>query len=218
MDEEKSYAPKALWAALAAAQQEFPVIGKDKENSHFKSRYADLATVIGATRGVLYKHGLMMNHRLEATDAGTAIVVAQLIHFATGQLEECAAHVPVSKADAQGYKSAVTYGKRITYETVLGLAPDDDDDGEAAVGRPASKPSPKQAPPPARAEEPLPKAFDTTKEEIEVEIEEAASAIGFKRAMKRIEGAHERGEITHSEMSALLVMVDETAKKKGIKP
>ena len=47
-----------LATALAKAQSEFTTAKKDKDNPFFKSKYADLESVVNATRPALTKHGL----------------------------------------------------------------------------------------------------------------------------------------------------------------
>ena len=47
-----------LATALAKAQAEFSTAKKDKDNPFFKSKYADLESVVNATRPALTKYGL----------------------------------------------------------------------------------------------------------------------------------------------------------------
>ena len=44
--------------------------------------------------------------------------------------------MPVAKLDAQGYGSAITYGRRYSLLTACGVAPEDDDGNQAVVARP----------------------------------------------------------------------------------
>jgi hypothetical protein len=64
-----------------------------------------------------------------------------LLHKSGEYLEEVWS-VPVSKQDAQGYGSALTYARRYMLQAIVGLAPIDDD-AEASVGR--SQPQQQQA-------------------------------------------------------------------------
>jgi hypothetical protein len=45
--------------------------------------------------------------------------------------------MPVVKHDAQGYGSAITYGRRYSLLTACGVAPEDDDGNTAAAAAPA---------------------------------------------------------------------------------
>ena len=61
-------------------------------------------------------------------------VYTDLIHSATGQSERTIIEIPLSKMDAQGMGSAITYGRRYSLLAALGLATDEaDDDGESAI-------------------------------------------------------------------------------------
>src|SRR5947209_6750728 len=49
-----------LVEALAQAQLEFTPVSKDQDNPYYHSKYADLSTVIAATRSALAKHSLVV--------------------------------------------------------------------------------------------------------------------------------------------------------------
>lgn len=131
-----------IWCALAAAQAEFSAPKKDSTNPAFKSKYADLSSVVEAVAPALSRHGVAFMHYTAAVDLGQGpetCMVTALIHGASDSRMECAVPLIVSKKDMQGFKSATTYAKRIGLESVTGVAPDDDDGNAAAA-----------APPPAR--------------------------------------------------------------------
>lgn len=129
----------SLAAALAKAQAEIRPAVKDSENPHFRSRYADLASVWDACRTALTGNGLSVVQLPEVTSQGVIAVETILLHdsgeFIGGRIE-----IPLAKQDAQGVGSAITYARRYSLAAVVGIAPDDDD-GEAAVGRFTSPPA-----------------------------------------------------------------------------
>ena len=129
---------KSLAAALAKAQAECQNVSMNKTNPHFKSRYADLATVLKTVRPVLAKHGIALVQTTRVEDDGRLILVTRLLW---GD-EEIVGYYPVqpTKADPQGYGSAMTYARRYALQAIVGVAADDDDDGNAASVAP-SKPS-----------------------------------------------------------------------------
>jgi hypothetical protein len=136
---------KEISAALVRAQKAFGPALKTSSNPHFKSRYADLATVVEAVIDGLNSNGIALVQKTALCDTGV-IVETTFIHesgesMSTGQL-----HVPASKHDAQGYGSALTYARRYSLMAACGVAPEDDD-GNAAV---AARPAPAQ-----RRQEPL---------------------------------------------------------------
>ena len=124
-----------LAAALAKAQAETKGASKDGTNPHFNSSYSTLASVWDACRGPLTKHGLsvLQSPRLTALgDLWVADIETRLLH-SSGQWIADTISVPVTKLDAQGLGSAITYARRYALAAFAGVAPDDDD-GNAAVG------------------------------------------------------------------------------------
>jgi hypothetical protein len=70
------------------------------------------------------------------SDEEQVIVVTRLAHT-SGEWIEGELAVPVSKADAQGYGSALTYARRYGLCAITGIAPEDDDGNAAAAAKPA---------------------------------------------------------------------------------
>jgi hypothetical protein len=126
---------KDLFAALVQCQGELGAALKDATNPHFKSKYADLASVVGAIKPVASKHGLGYVQCFHPSEGGvtveTIIVLTSGEHFSTGPL-----FVPASKQDAQGYGSAITYARRYSLQTAFGVPADDDDGNAAAASAP----------------------------------------------------------------------------------
>lgn len=120
-----------LTAALAKAQGEIEGAAKDAENPHFKSRYANLASVWKAIRQPLSKNGLAVmqpyvdGHLITRLCHGEQWVESDV----RVTLEQ---HAGVTAVQALG--SALTYLRRYCLSTLVGVAPDDDDDGESASG------------------------------------------------------------------------------------
>jgi hypothetical protein len=121
-----------LAAALAAAQGELDNASKSSENPHFRSRYADLAEVRDTVVPVLARHGLSVVQLPSYAD-GVVSVETVLLHV-SGEYLSGVTSAPVSKQDAQGVGSAITYCRRYSLAAVACIA-QDDDDGEAASGR-----------------------------------------------------------------------------------
>ena len=124
--------------ALAKAQGEVENAAKDRENSHFRSRYADLAAVREAIRAPLSQNGLSYVQFLRG-DQGALEIETMLMHK-SGQYLADTLRIPLSKNDAQGIGSAASYGRRYSLMALVGIASsDDDDDGNAASERPAPR-------------------------------------------------------------------------------
>lgn len=124
-----------LAKALVKAQSSMNHAAKDAKNPHFKSSYSSLASVIDAVRPHLAGNGLAFVQKLHTAEHGV-IVETVLIHE-SGQEMSCGQlFVPATKQDAQGFGSAISYGKRYGLQAALGIASEDDD------GNSASKPKP----------------------------------------------------------------------------
>lgn len=132
----KSESIAGLAAALAKAQGEIENASKNAANPHFKSRYADLAEVLNTVRPVFAKFGLAVT-QFPSFDGGVAHVETILTHE-SGEWMSGTASAPVSKQDAQGVGSAITYLRRYSLAAVAGVA-QEDDDANTAVARPAAK-------------------------------------------------------------------------------
>jgi hypothetical protein len=135
-----------LAKALVKAQGMLEDAGKDAVNPHFKSRYADLASVRAALRVPLSSNGLAYMQLLTATEAGANIQTI-LMHEG-GQYVSETLCVPVTAHTAQALGSAFTYGRRYSLMGMLGIAAseddEDDDDGNSAskkTGNGAHKPT-----------------------------------------------------------------------------
>ena len=119
-----------LAAALAKAQGELKGALKDSANPFFKSKYADLTSVWDACRNALTTNNLAVVQAPRMIENGVA-VETMLVH-ASGQWVAETLELPVSKADAQGVGSAITYARRYALASFVGVAPEDDD-GNAAT-------------------------------------------------------------------------------------
>lgn len=124
----------ALAAALAKAQGAIKPAIKDSNNPHFKSRYADLASVWDACREPLSENGLAVIQTTDEVPDGSAVLLVTTLVHSSGEWIAGRLRLNPVKADPQGMGSAITYARRYALAAIVGIAPDDDD-GEAAQGR-----------------------------------------------------------------------------------
>lgn len=132
-----------LAAALLAAQRQIVEAGgvkKTAENPHFKSSFADRPSVLDAVLPILNANGISVLQLPTAGPEGHLSLTTFFIHE-SGESVEGQAIVPLSKADPQGYGSAITYTSRYALVVGTGIKTLDDDDGEAASGRSSERPS-----------------------------------------------------------------------------
>lgn len=134
-----------LAGALSKAQGEIEGASKDALNPHFKSRYADLASVWDACRGPLAKNGLAIVQAVSGTERG--VKVTTILMHSSGQFIRSELDVPAMKLDAQGLGSATTYGRRYSLAAMVGVAPEDDDGNEAVGRNEPARQQPRREPP-----------------------------------------------------------------------
>jgi len=135
----------ALAAALAKAQGEMKSAEKNRTNPFFNSKYADLDSVFEAIRAPLSKHGLAVTQIIMGGDAGIMILRTYLMH-SSGEFVSSDLPIKPAKQDAQGIGAYITYMKRFALSAIIGVSTDDDDDGNAATGKPSENPNVYRAP------------------------------------------------------------------------
>lgn len=126
-----------LAAALAKAQGQLEGAKKDSTNPHFKSRYADLASVVDAIKAAFPPNGLSYAQTIVTTEHGVGVETI-LMHESGEWIGGDAFSIPVNKADAQGFGSALTYARRYSLSAIAGVKADDDDGNAAVAARPIS--------------------------------------------------------------------------------
>jgi hypothetical protein len=123
--------------ALLKAQKSITFASKDSLNPHFKSKYADLGSVIEAVKPALNDSGIAFVQTTGTSDPGILAMTTRLLHE-SGEWMEDTATCPLPKNDPQGYGSACTYLRRYSLAAIVGLY-QDDDDGNGASGKDKEK-------------------------------------------------------------------------------
>lgn len=126
-------------AALLKAQKQITFAVKDSTNPAYRSKYADLSSVIEACKPALNDAGISFIQMPAPSDGDTLALTTRLLHE-SGEWIESTATCPLQKHDPQGYGSANTYLRRYCLAAAVGLY-QDDDDGEGAKNTPG-KPKP----------------------------------------------------------------------------
>ena len=161
----KSDSIKEIATSLAKAQGQMKGAIKDSANPFFKSKYADLASVVEAIRTAFSENGLSYIQTVEPSDKDEVRVKTVLLH-SSGEWLDCGIlALPVTKADAQGFGSALTYARRYSLSAACGVAPEDDDGNAAAKAVPAK-----------------PKMAETVVLDFEVKLSEAETLASLKDA------------------------------------
>jgi hypothetical protein len=136
----------ALAGALAKAQLQIEPASKNATNPHFRSHYADLASIWDACRGPLNTNGLSIVQFPCDGDVGRTGLCTMLLHSSGEYISEVVT-TRSQKDDPQGLGSALTYLRRYALAAVVGVTATEDDDGNAAstpanarVAAPAPRP------------------------------------------------------------------------------
>lgn len=131
----KSESITALATSLAKAQAVMENASKDTANPFFKSKYANLESVVGVIRPAIEKFGLSFVQICHDWDVGAK--VETIILHESGEWLSCGImSAPATKADAQGFGSALTYARRYSLSAAFGVATEDDDGNAASKNKP----------------------------------------------------------------------------------
>jgi len=116
-----------LATALSKFQGKMKVVEFDSANPYYKSKYASLAALIKSASPILSECGLAVSQLI-----GEGGAVTTLLLHTSGQALSTTIRITPAKEDAQGIGSAITYARRYSYASILGLVSDEDDDANAA--------------------------------------------------------------------------------------
>lgn len=134
-DASSSHDITELAKAMLKVQQSVAPAAKDSNNTFANSRYASLNAVIDACRDALIAQSVWVVQYPVPAEAGHLGLVTKLVHGESGQWQASLMVVPLPKNDPQGYGSALTYARRYSLATLIGLVSEADDDAEAATPR-----------------------------------------------------------------------------------
>jgi len=121
---------KEIATALSKVQGQLTHAVKDSANPFFKSKYADLGSVWDSCRKLLADNGLSVMQFPGDYVEGSISLTTMLTH-SSGEWINHNMSLPVSKPDAQGVGSAITYMRRYALAAVIGIYQADDDGNEA---------------------------------------------------------------------------------------
>ena len=124
---EREFTPE-FCASLVEFQAELP--SAKKNNVGYGYKYSDLGTVIDTAKPVLHKHGLGVIQILLEADEKTAKVETVLFHKTGGRVSSVAS-IPIVEMKGcnigQRYGASVSYLRRYAYQSIIGMASEDND-------------------------------------------------------------------------------------------
>lgn len=138
----KSESIQALAKALIEFHRQVGIVKKSETNPFFKSKYADLSTILDAIKSPLENAGLTFSQFPTGENELTTI----LMHGDSGEWMEDTFKMTPVKNDPQGAGSVITYQRRYALGAILGLNIDEDDDGNKASAPVQAKPAYTQKP------------------------------------------------------------------------
>lgn len=124
-----------LAMALSLAQGEITSAKKKSANPFFKSKYADLADITDSIRDPLAKNNLCFTQVVHLANFETKehVLTTILMHKSGEYISGTAPIICAKPNDPQAFGSAITYIKRYSLQAMIGIAADEDDDGNAAT-------------------------------------------------------------------------------------
>jgi hypothetical protein len=117
---------KELLKALSNVKKEVGSLSKTETNPFFKSKYFDINSLIQQVDPLLEKYGLLL---LQPIENGN--VISKIYHVETAESLSSSIILP-NLTDPQKLGSAITYYRRYTLQSLLGLQAEDDDANKAS--------------------------------------------------------------------------------------
>ena len=118
---------KELLIALANVKKEVGTLSKTATNPFFKSKYFDINSLIEQIEPLMEKNGLLLLQPIE-----NGKVVSTIYHIETEMSVNSEMMLP-NLQDPQKLGSAITYYRRYTLQSLLGLQAEDDDGNKASA-------------------------------------------------------------------------------------
>jgi len=117
---------KELLTALSNVKKEVGVLSKTETNPFFKSKYFDINSLIQQVEPLLEKNGLLLLQPIL-----NGVVISEIYHIQTSQ--KISSEISLGTInDPQKLGSAITYYRRYTLQSLLGLQAEDDDANKAS--------------------------------------------------------------------------------------
>ena len=117
--------------------ESFDKITKSEDNPFFKSKYVPLCKILPLVKKNCKKHNFWFIQYPNVIE-GKSVLITQFMHLPTGKTHTGAIELVHKPEDPQKMGGSITYMRRYTLSTMLGLE-EVDDDGNSASGNVASK-------------------------------------------------------------------------------
>lgn len=146
-------------AALSKAQSQIEGAVKDANNPFYKSKYADLSSIIEAVKGPLANNGLSIVQLVGFDDENREFLETQISH-SSGQFFRGRILIKSKDQSPQAQGSAISYARRYALQAALNVPVFDDDAemAQASFRKPQTNVPPVQTVPLTKTSEPTPEA------------------------------------------------------------
>lgn len=131
-------AQRAYFTAMSTCQAALPVVTKNKNNTHTKSTYADLAAIEEQAMPIIHAHGFAVSFQPCGYNELGELQIKWEISHSEGHHRSDIAGIPVDAAGSQGkvnktgtqaFGSTATYGRRYLLCMLFNISTGDDRDG-----------------------------------------------------------------------------------------
>jgi hypothetical protein len=92
-----------------------------------------LDSILDTLRPILTSNGLMLTQGSQQPETMQSVTVESRIIHTSGEWISTTVTIPVTKPDAHGLGSALTYGRRYSVSALLAISADEDDDANGAI-------------------------------------------------------------------------------------
>ena len=194
---------RSLAEAFVAAQAKMESPKRTASNPHFKSKFAPLEECVRVSIPALNAEGIALSQPCVSTDDGRVGVRTVLIGH--GEEMDLGTLLGNPPDDPQKVGSWLTYFRRYALTSALGLAADDDDDGNAAAPKPDAKPAAKSD-----------ASSEAQQRKIHIEASEAGVDDAKLKAMLKTRfGVTSTKDLTKSQASKVIEGLSEARAKKA---
>jgi len=128
---------KEIAKAISKFHSVCPAVKKDGNNPHFRSKYCTLDSILDTIRKPLVDCGLAFFQ-----SANEKFLCTTVVHIDSGEVIQDWTPLVQDRPGPQALGSSVTYARRYSLGTLLGLCTEDDDDGNNAESGLRPKPAP----------------------------------------------------------------------------
>ena len=117
--------------ALMKVQSEIGSLSKIKDNPFHKSKYVPLGSILSEIKPILNSNKFLLTQVMEL-DGEKELLKTNITHVNGECLTSCAPLNVADKSNPQKYGSALTYMRRYSLTSLLGIE-EQDDDGQKAI-------------------------------------------------------------------------------------